>query len=314
MAAALTSPALEVWRGGVSAWECDEMGHLNVRFHLARAVEGLAGVSQALGLPGAFTAQAAVTLIVREHHARFHRECHPGMALHMTAGVVEMGECDAQILQRLINSTSGEVCATFLTRVALVSTGDRASSAWPATARDLGRGLACEITPEAAPRGVPGGPIHSEASRAQADALGMIALGRGAVQTQDCDVFGRMRPEILIGRINAGFPHLVRPLREAVAQALDLHGRVGGAALEYRLIYFDHAPAGAPFELRSGLAALDAKRMRMNHWLLDPVTGAAVATAENVSVNLDLKLRSTIALPPDIEAAMQGHVIGGLSM
>ena len=54
--------------------------------------------------------------------------------------------------------------------------------------------------------------------------------------------------------------------------------------------------------------------MRMNHWLIDPVSGAAVATAENVSVNLDLKLRSAIVLPPDIEASMQTHVIKDLSM
>ena len=26
---------LEVWRGGVNTWECDEMGHLNVRFYVA---------------------------------------------------------------------------------------------------------------------------------------------------------------------------------------------------------------------------------------------------------------------------------------
>lgn len=290
------------------------MGHLNVRFHLARAVEGLAGVAEALGLSGAFKATASLTLVVREHHARFHRECHPGMALHMTAGVADMGPDDAQILQLLIDSMTGEVCATFLTRLILVSTPDRTPRPWPAHVRDHGRRLACEIPPEAAARGVRGGPVASLASRARADVLGMTTLGRGAVQPQDCDVFGRMRPEILIGRINAGFPHLVRPIREAVAQALDLRGRVGGAALEYRLIYFDHAPAGTPFELRSGLAALDSKRMRMNHWLIDAVTGAAVATAENVSVNFDLELRSTIVLPPEIETAMQAHVIRDLSM
>ena len=30
-----------VWRGGVNTWECDEMGHMNVRFYLAKAMEGL---------------------------------------------------------------------------------------------------------------------------------------------------------------------------------------------------------------------------------------------------------------------------------
>ncbi|MEI9891118.1 MAG: hypothetical protein WDN45_11635 [Caulobacteraceae bacterium] len=27
----------EIWRGGVTPWQCDEMGHMNVRFYLAAA-------------------------------------------------------------------------------------------------------------------------------------------------------------------------------------------------------------------------------------------------------------------------------------
>ena len=39
---------IEVWRGCVNTWECDEMGHLNVRFYVARAMEGLVGLAAAL--------------------------------------------------------------------------------------------------------------------------------------------------------------------------------------------------------------------------------------------------------------------------
>ena len=35
------SKGLEVWRGSVNTWECDQMGHLNVRFYVARSAEGL---------------------------------------------------------------------------------------------------------------------------------------------------------------------------------------------------------------------------------------------------------------------------------
>ena len=84
------SGPIEVWRGGVNTWECDRMGHMNVRFYVARAMEGLAGAAAALGMGVAFTAHAAATLIVREHHIRFLREAriasrlnHPGiMAIH----------------------------------------------------------------------------------------------------------------------------------------------------------------------------------------------------------------------------------------
>ena len=51
-------PRLEVWRGAVNAWTCDEMGHMNVRFYLAHALEGLAGVALALGLDDAYSPKA----------------------------------------------------------------------------------------------------------------------------------------------------------------------------------------------------------------------------------------------------------------
>src|SRR3954470_4767757 len=79
---------IEVWRGGVNAWDCDGMGHLNVRNYVAFAMEGLAGLAAELGLPGAFRPGAPSTVVVRDHHLRFLREAREGAVLHMRAGVV----------------------------------------------------------------------------------------------------------------------------------------------------------------------------------------------------------------------------------
>lgn len=40
---------VEVWRGGVASWECDQMGHLNVAFYVAKSMEGLVGLAAELG-------------------------------------------------------------------------------------------------------------------------------------------------------------------------------------------------------------------------------------------------------------------------
>jgi acyl-CoA thioester hydrolase len=56
---------IEVWRGGVAAWEADEMGHLNVGFYVAKAMEALAGLAAELGMPRAFAPAAEATLVVR---------------------------------------------------------------------------------------------------------------------------------------------------------------------------------------------------------------------------------------------------------
>ena len=85
----------EIWRGGVNTWECDEMGHMNVRFYLTKATEGLAGLAAELGMAHAFAPHAEATLLVTDHHVRFLKENHAGAALYMTGAVLSMGEVDA---------------------------------------------------------------------------------------------------------------------------------------------------------------------------------------------------------------------------
>lgn len=84
------SGGLEVWRGGVNTWECDALGHMNVRFYVARAMEGLVGLASALGLNGAFRERANATLLVGDHHIRFLSEARVGAPLHLVAGVLEI--------------------------------------------------------------------------------------------------------------------------------------------------------------------------------------------------------------------------------
>jgi acyl-CoA thioester hydrolase len=313
VAESTTGGPIEVWRGGVSAWECDEMGHMNVRFYVARAMEGLAGVAAALGMTDAFAARSAATLIVREHHIRFLREARVGAALHMTAGVVEMGESEAVLLQTLVHSLTGQACATFVTRVAHAAARDGRVFPWPARTHDLAAGLATTVGAEAGPRSIAGGPLNSIAGLARADALGLQRTGVGAVAAQDCDVFGRMRPELTMTRISHGLLHFIDALRLAAAAAAP-DARIGGAALEYRLAYFNLPRAGEPIELRSGFAEIRPKHARMVHWLLDPRDGTPWVSAEHVGANFDLDARRILAMPPEALARIQPLARPGLAI
>ena len=85
-----TSAGVEVWRGGVNTWECDEMGHMNVRFYVARMMEGLAELAHVAGLEHAFRPNAPSTLAPRDQHIRFIKEAHAGKPWTMTACVLEV--------------------------------------------------------------------------------------------------------------------------------------------------------------------------------------------------------------------------------
>ncbi len=311
----MNEPGVEIWRGGVNTWECDEMGHMNVRFYVARATEGLVGLAAALGLPHAFTAHAESTLLVREQHIRFLREAHAGAALHMTGGVVEIGDDEARLLQLLWHTETGQLAATFQTVVAHVTPRDGRPFPWSARTRELARTLTVEISDQAAARSVSLAPVESIAGLAKADEIGLVRIASGAVQPGDCDIFGRMRPEQFIGRVSDGIPRLVRGFRDTVSGASsEQPKRVGGAVLEYRLVHLDWPRAGQRLEIRSGLKTADARTKTMVHWMVDPETGKAWGTSEAVAVTFDLDARKIVAITDEAREALMKQATPGLQL
>ncbi len=300
--------AVQIWRGGVNTWECDEMGHMNVRFYVARALEGLAGLAMHLGHPKAFAAAATATLIVREHRIRFHREARAGAALHMTGGVVSMGEDDAVLLQLLTHSDNGEPCASIVTRVVHATPFDGRPFPWSPRARQAAERLATTVPDFAAARSLidVADPL---ANSARAEALPCV--GQGVVTPDACDVFGRMVADRFMGRISDGTGALMGPLRRALLVAVDVE-RLGGVALEYRLTYGDLPRAGDHVELRSGLASSEGKVQRIVHWLMDPVSGRPWATGQAVVANFDIDARKIVTLPDELVAAFQAQATPGL--
>jgi len=307
--------AIEVWRGGVNTWELDDMGHMNVRFYVARAAEGLVGLAAALGLPDAYRPSASSTLLIREQHIRFMREARTRAPLHMTAGVLEMGESEARVLQLLVHSNTGEIAAAIQTVLAHVTAADGRAFPWSARTRALAEGLRTSVPAHAAPRSLTLGPVESVASLAAAERMGLIKLAAGAFSDQECDVFGRMRPEQFIGRVSDGIPRLASAFRESVAEAAaEKPARVGGAVLEYRILHLAWPRIGDRFEVRSGVAGVDQRAQRMVHWLLDPETGRPWGSSEAVAISFDLDARKIITITEEAQAVIRRRITPGLAL
>ncbi len=289
-------PGREIWRGGVTPWQCDEMGHMNVRFYLAIASEGLAGLAAMLGMPHAFTAGASSTLLVREHHVRFLKEARPGAGLIMTGGLLDIGDTDATLLQLLFHVT-GEPAAAITVKVEHVTPRDLRPFPWTRATRERIEAMRIEAPAFAGPRSISTAPVETMASLEQAKALGLPVVAGGALMPADCDVFGRMLPEHLLGRIYASVGHMIRPSHEALLAAQpEFEGRLGGAAVEFRAVYHAWPRAGDRVELRSAHREVTAKARRVVHWLLDPTSGRPWASGEVVSLFLDLKARKSLTL------------------
>lgn len=288
-----------LWRGICNQWDCDEMGHMNVRVYVEKQAEGLAVFAHALGMPHAFAKNAPSTVIPVDQHIRFVREVLPGRPLSMKGCLVEVGECDAVVYQELRHG-GGQLAASFLTRIMHVDTSAREPFAWgksvrAAMADDMGA-----PPDEAAPRsidpdapGLPPEDIHVGVPRG----LNIPCIGMGAVPQQHLDVHGRMQPFWIIGRVSDSVPNLLHEWRRKVAEAAG-GLRMGGAVLEYRIRYHAWPEAGDLFEVYTSFGGAQGKTHNLFHWVMDPVTGAPWATTQVTAITLDLDARKAIPASP----------------
>ena len=107
---------IEIARSSVQTWECDQMGHMNVQFYVAKADEGMLALAAALGLSARAQRSDDALLLPREQHIRFHRELRPGAPFVVTGGVVRVQSEGLVIYEEMQNIAAKSIAATFVTR------------------------------------------------------------------------------------------------------------------------------------------------------------------------------------------------------
>ena len=291
---------ITVWQGSANQWDCDEMGHMNVRIYIEKMMEGLGTFAHAIEMPCAFALSSLSTLIPVDQHIRFIKETRPGQPLVMHACVLEVTQSDTLLYQELRHA-DGSPAAAFRTRLVHAETKSGRSFPWNQRTRAALENLKGIPPEDTAPRSIaPNGPRHpvEKISRKIALANGAPCIGLGTIPAHHCDAYGRMRTEWFMGRISDSVPNLLHEWRIAVAKAIG-GVRTGGAVLEYRLIYHAYPKAGDQFEAYSSFARAEEKFHSLIHWLVDPITGTPWLTSEAVAVTFDLNARKIIKTQPE---------------
>lgn len=290
---------IDLWKGSANTWDCDEMGHMNVRVYLEKALEGLGPLAGRCFLSHAFQPAAPSTLVPQEQHVRFMREVHPGRPLSMQGCVTDIAETGVTVYQELVHG-DGTVAASFRTRLNHVDAGTLKPFAWSNRTREAFEALQAEPPKATAPRGIDlsQAPLpDSDVSRQLADESGARIIGLGTVPPQHCDVFGRMLSPWFIGRVSDAVPNLLYDWRQRVAESVP-GCRMGAAVLENRIIYRAWPKAGDTFEIRSALSKAEKKVHTLVHWMLDPISGKPWMTSEAVAVTFDQNSRKAMETPP----------------
>ena len=299
----------KLWRGNANAWECDELGHLNVRFYLAKAMQAVERLSEMLGMQRAFGAETSATLIAREVHIRFFAEARPGAPLKIEGAIVEVGETSFTVALLMHHAAREEIAASFLITLDHATPREGRVFVWPERTMAALEAFKSEMPEAAAPRGIARTRPDPDISLARADAMGLALAGQGRFVSEDADTFGRMKAECGIGKISDSVVHFADGFPEQWADFAS--GRPlahASALLELRIAYRRYARPGDGFVIRSGLTRAGEKVRSLVHWVLDPVTGTPWWSAEGVGCIMDLKTRKLVRTTPERLETLQKAV------
>jgi acyl-CoA thioester hydrolase len=302
-----------LYQGSVNTWECDDGGHLNVRFQLERAMAGLAFLAGAMGMR---TANAGAIFLPLDLHVRFLKEARPGAGLVMHGGVLDLEESGANICLDMRHS-DGAPATAFRLQVAHVEPRDLKPFPLSSKTRAAAAKLMCALPEHASPRSVDVTRAPSDVKLARAKELGLARIGGHLVTPDQCDPFGRLRAEHVFGRVSDSIPNLISQWRQKLAKDAAKTGapvEPAGAVVEARVVFRRWPRAGDLIEVHSGVAEVSAKTNRLVHWLVDPVSGAGWASVEAMALTFDIATRKAITPSPEALAAMTARVIPGLAV
>ncbi|WP_269931874.1 acyl-CoA thioesterase [Aminobacter sp. HY435] len=305
----------DVWRGGVATWECDEMGHMNTRFYMARCMEGVAMLFGLAGLPRLFAPDTATTLTVASMHIRFLRELRAAACVHVSAGFTAIGGDSASIVAVMYNSQTGEQAATFRIEIRYAASDDGTARPWPAHFMERAGGQLVEVPAIALPRGVSDAPSATSASLWRADALNLVSVGMGAVDTAGCDRFGQMLPHAFVGAMADGVRNIITPLRQLAERHSGRPGpHFGSAALEFQVVNSGWPRAGDCYEIRAGIERADARTQSLINWMLDPFTGRSFGAMQVIAICFDLEARKLMPISAAALEELDGWVVPTLAL
>lgn len=305
-----------VWHGGVNAWECDDMGHMNTRFYVQRATEGLAMLFAQTGMPGIFSPHSPTTAVIREMHIRFHREARISARLQMSGAITSLGDTNARALLVLRDVATGETKATFRVILDHVDRDNESSPVfWPGPFSERAAAQIVTEPDNALPRSTGSAPVTSSASGRRAREIGLMRIGAGAIGPDRLDAFGRMAAHCFIGAVSDGIRTLTAPFREIAALHEGIPSkRVGGAVVEFRILHLDWPRAGDVYEIHSGLASVEGSAKSIIHWMLDPISERVYGSMQSIAVDFDLEHRSIIKPTPAALADLRAYCVPELTL
>lgn len=284
------------------------MGHMNVRFYLGKAQQGLAHVGHWVGLGPEVLRERDEALVIRQQHIRYLRELHAGADLSIEAGIAYVEDRSFSVFQEILPLATSGVSATLTSTLTLEGALRNDAHEIPATSKELMAACKTEVPDYAKPRSFEFDVLIPVEDEAEALVRGHLNVSQATIKRAQVDGQGYLYPDEFIGHISDGIGNLFGMMTKNDDGIFERTEKVGGAALEYRFDYYTYPRVGDLLTVLSAPVELSEKVYKLRHLICNPATGAVYAKAESVHCSFDLELRKAIPVPDRLRRGLEKHL------
>jgi len=294
--------------------EIDALGHLNVRFYMARAQRANEALMAELGLgPEALEALGA-RLVQADSYTRYHREQFKGSTLTVRGGVLEAGTESLRLYFEVDNDAKGEIAASFIFVMALIDRATRAPLKLPEAVVTAAIQAMTVLPDHGRPRTVNLDPPRVDLTFDEV--AGRLGEGETAdpmswrmertIEAEACDAYGFLSDT---EDFMFGMPRGSRPVEGQrwgpMTFTTEEGHRVGWASLETRSVRLSQPRGGETICSIGAEIGLHDKVRHSRRWLFNLTTGKLVSLNDNIALALDLDARRPIAIPAQLRSQLE---------
>lgn len=298
--------AIELYRGFVNTWECDENAHMNVQFYSQRQELALMQLRSQLGVTRDLIRQQRWTLRSTSDHIRYLSERMAGDCVYSVGGIIEVGADTLRVFCEMRDANSHKPVAWITSSLSGYDLDRQMATALPDWLVENAGRLMIDRPSEAAPRSIPEVDGFTHTTAEQVQAAGFKLTNLGGLLPDQVDAHGWQSNRHFLGRISDGAGNLFAQIAGSRSKSVAA-GR-GGVALEQRLSYRHPIWPGEAITVMSAPVALHPKTQEYAHYMINSDTGAVVGTAHVCAAYFDLAARRISPPTPDELAALKAHL------
>jgi len=280
------------WAGECSAWECDELGHMNMRHYIHKTDEARRSLVIQLGLHRAFHPGVSSTVRCRDIHIKYQAEARPGNPLRIDSAIVDLKESMARLCH-IMTHRDGRIAATVTETVEHVYLPEDKVFPWPQRVQEIAPKFSADLPEPAKARNVDALVPFKGMSLSALLAAGVEHIGTGVFGASELDITNRVTMGSLFGRTASTIGWFGQAWPEFEDPSYKASG-MSAALLEMRAVIHRFPRRGDAYNYLPALTGANPYTREYTHNFVDPVSGNSWASMQASGCKFDLNSRKLV--------------------